>query len=139
MKDNDPGDDRVFGDDDLRARFAALRREEEALAPEFAFPVAAVPQRRRRSVGKRLAFAASLVTLSVVVVLVLRFASQKAHLGPGRPVASLTAWKAPTDFLLETPGRELLRTVPAIGVWHDHNQATKPNRKYPPVKKQVLP
>jgi hypothetical protein len=30
-------------------------------------------------------------------------------------VASITEWKAPTDFLLETPGRELLRTVPRFG------------------------
>jgi len=139
MKGNDPGDDGVFRDDDLRARFAALRREEEALAPEFALPVPRAAQDHRRSIGKRIAFAASLVTVTAVVVLVLRFAAQKAHPEPGKPVASLTEWKAPTDFLLETPGRELLRTVPAIGVRHDYTQATRPNQKHPPVRKQVLP
>jgi hypothetical protein len=139
MTGNDPGDDRVFRDDDLRARFAALRREEESLAPEFALSSPRVTQGRRRSVGKRIAFAASLVSAIAVVVLVLRFAPQKAHPEAGNPVASLTDWKAPTDFLLETPGRELLRDVPAIGVWHDYTRATKPNRKHPVVRKHVLP
>jgi hypothetical protein len=138
MKGTDAGDDRIFRDDDLGARFADLRSEEEALAPEFALPLPSASRGRRRSVGKRIAFAASLVT-ATAVVLVLRFAPQKAHPEPGRPVASLTEWKAPTDFLLETPGRELLRTVPAIGVWHDYTRATKPNRKHPPVSKKVLP
>jgi hypothetical protein len=138
MKGNDPGD-RVFRDDDLRARFAALRREEEALAPEFALPLPGAAQGRRRSLGKRIALAASLVTATAVVVLVLRFAPQEPHPEPDKPVASLTEWKAPTDFLLETPGGELLRTVPAIGVWHDYPQATKPNQKHAPVRKQVLP
>jgi hypothetical protein len=27
-----------------------------------------------------------------------------------------TVWTAPTDFLLETPGRALLRNVPSIGI-----------------------
>jgi hypothetical protein len=130
MKGNDPGDE------DLRARFAALRREEEALAPEFALSLPGAAQRRRRSVGRRIAFAASLVAV-MAVVLVLRFA-QKVHPERGQAVASLTEWKAPTDFLLETPGRELLRTVPAIGVWHDYTQPTKLNQKHPPVRK-VLP
>jgi hypothetical protein len=139
MTGNDPGDDRVFREDDVRARFAALRREEEALAPEFALPLPRVAQSRRRSVGKRIALAASLAAVITVVVIVVRFAPQKAHPGAGTPVASLTEWKAPTDFLLETPGRELLRTVPAIGVWHDYTQATKPNQKHTSVRKHVLP
>jgi hypothetical protein len=157
MTRNDPGEGRrdhlgedgVFRDDDLRARFAVLRREEEALAPEFALPRPRVAQGQRRSVGKRIAFAASLVTAISVVVLVIalwfaqrfapRFDARKAHPGPGNPVASLAEWRAPTDFLLETPGRELLRTVPAIGVWHDYTQATKPNPKHPLVRNHVLP
>jgi hypothetical protein len=31
--------------------------------------------------------------------------------------ASITTWKPATDFLLETPGREVLYDVPAIGAW----------------------
>ena len=30
-------------------------------------------------------------------------------------MASIEQWTAPTDFLLETPGRQLLETVPLIG------------------------
>jgi hypothetical protein len=137
MTSHDPGDDRGFRDDDLRARFAVLRQEEEALAPEFALP-SGVAQGRRPS-GRRIALAVSLATVVAVVVLVARFVPQKGHPDPGTPVASLTEWKAPTDFLLETPGRELLRTVPAIGVWHDYTEATKPNQKHTPVRKHFFP
>ena len=34
---------------------------------------------------------------------------------PLPPMTSIEQWTAPTDFLLETPGRELVETVPRIG------------------------
>src|SRR6476659_5864137 len=46
-----------------------------------------------------------------------------AHKAADVSVASLAEWKAPTDFLLETPGRELLRTVPEIGEWRGYTVA----------------
>ncbi len=132
------GNDQDFRDDDLRARFAELRREEEAQAPEFAFPSPGwAGQGRRWSAGKLIAVAACLVTI-VAAVFLLRLVPPEPERKPGKPVASLTEWRAPTDFLLETPGRELLRTVPAIGVWHDYAKTSKPRQK-PQVRKQVLP
>jgi len=35
----------------------------------------------------------------------------------GGPEISITEWKSSTDFLLRTPGLELLETVPRIGEW----------------------
>lgn len=135
MRDND----RDFRDDDLRGRFAALRREEEAQAPEFAVLPGGGPEHGRwRSVGKLVAVAVCLVTITAAA-LWLRLASQKLEREPGKPVASLTEWRSPTDFLLETPGRELLRTVPAIGVWHDYAKAPGGRQEHPQVRKQVLP
>jgi hypothetical protein len=131
--------DRDFQDDDLRARFGELRREEEAQAPEFAFPsVGWAGQGRRWSAGKLIAGAVCLVTM-VAAVFLLRLVPPKPEQKPGKPVASLTEWRSPTDFLLDTPGRELLRTVPTIGVWRDYNQASRPGQKHPQVGKQVLP
>ena len=133
------GNDRDFRDDDLRDRFAALRREEEAQAPEFAvFSPGVAGHGRRRSRVKIMAVAACLVTVAAVVFW-LRFVPQKAERAPGKPAVSLTEWRAPTDFLLETPGRELLRTVPAIGVWHDYSKASRLRQKHPQVRKLVLP
>ncbi len=117
-------------DDDLRDRFAALRREEEAQAPEFVILSPGVAGHGRRlSVGKLTAIVACLVTMAAAIFL-LRIVPQKPMREPGKPVASLTEWKAPTDFLLETPGRELLRTVPAIGVWHGNTKAPRLRQKH---------
>ena len=133
------GNDRDFRDDDLRDRFAALRREEEAQAPEFAvLSLGVAGHGRRRSVGKFIAVGVCMVTMMVAVFL-LRPAPLKPEREAGKPVASLTEWRAPTDFLLETHGRELLRTVPAVGVWRDYTQAPQPRQKHPQVRKHVLP
>lgn len=129
--------DRDFRDDDLRARFVELRREEEARAPEFAFPSSSGPRHCRLPVGKLIAVAACLVTITAVAFWLPLIPSKPEP--NGKPVASLAEWRSPTDFLLETPGRELLRTVPAIGVWRDYTEASRPRQKHPQVKKQVLP
>ena len=129
------GNNRDFGDDDLRDRFAALRREEEGQAPEFALHVPGVAGHgRRRSGVKIIAVAVTLVTVAAAIFW-LRLVPQKPEREVVKPVASLTQWRAPTDFLLETPGRELLRTVPAIGVWHDYIEVPKPGQKHTQVKK----
>lgn len=85
----------------LPAAFDALRRQEAATAPPFGPMWRA---RARRSFAPRLAFAAVLLVV-IVATFVLR---------PERPQPSISAWKAPTDFLLQTPGRELLQSTPEL-------------------------
>jgi hypothetical protein len=58
---------------------------------------------------------------------------------PGKQVASIADWKPPTDFLLDTPGRELLDTVPAIGALQSSVIAATPHRKNQQARKPVLP
>jgi hypothetical protein len=84
----------------LRDAFGALRRQEAASAPRFDRMRRA---RAPRSLTPRLAFAA--MVLITVAVVVFR---------PEKPQPSITAWKAPTDFLLQTPGRELLQSTPEL-------------------------
>jgi hypothetical protein len=84
----------------LQQAFDALRQKEAASAPRFDRMWRA---RAPRSLTPRLAFAAML--LITVAVLVFQ---------PQKPQPSITAWKAPTDFLLQTPGRELLTSVPDL-------------------------
>ena len=127
----------AFRDDDLRARFAALRFEEESLAPDFALSSRRwVEPAGRWSAGRLVAVTACLAAM-VAGALWLEMVPPKPG-GAGQPVASLTEWKAPTDFLLQTPGRDLLRTVPAIGVWHDYTGAAGEREKHPRVKKLIL-
>jgi hypothetical protein len=119
-------------DNDLRSLFEELRREDEARTPVFTLTR---PSRMARGsrLGRLVVLAASLAGL-VACVFFLRLMRQPERL-PGTPAVSLTEWKAPTDFLLETPGRELLRTVPAIGDWRERRQ--QPKR--PHTVKQLQP
>ena len=86
-----------MNDDQLRNAFAELRSAEEKDAPRFS-----VRARRRRPFAS-LAFAiVGLIVLAIIMI-------------PRRPPApSITSWKAPTDFLLQTPGRELLSSTPDL-------------------------
>lgn len=97
-------------DQDLRDRFAALRREDAAGAPSFqAMRTAARPgpgPDRRRFLVPAIAVAALL--LGAVTILRSR--------APRQPLVSLSAarWQSPTDFLLQVPGAEYLTTVPRL-------------------------
>lgn len=104
-----PGDDET----DLREGFAALRREDSAKTPAFETLLAGATVGRSRGRllprwGGLLA-AVSLVAAALVAVAVLR-----PPRTPSR-IASVEEWTAPTDFLLRTPGREILESVPRIG------------------------
>jgi hypothetical protein len=131
-------------DKDLRARFAELRSEEAADAPEFALPGSGKVHPRPRRWGYIRVTAAACV-VAVAFVIGLRLIPRKPERNT-TSVASLTEWKAPTDFLLETPGRELLETVPVIGAWPDSSTISDPGRKdqqgklaNSQVRKRVLP
>lgn len=120
-------------DDALRGRFAVLRREEEEHVPEFA----SLWRGRVRAPRGKARWVVAAACALIVVVAVLWSRSGKR--GPEEvSVASITEWKAPTDFLLETPGRELLRTVPEIGEWRGYTAATIPQTRPAQVKKKVL-
>jgi hypothetical protein len=55
-------------------------------------------------------FAFATLLLIVLLVSVIPFVRRSEP----RPQPSITAWKAPTDFLLATPGRELLQSTPEL-------------------------
>jgi hypothetical protein len=52
---------------------------------------------------------------AAVVVLVIRAVDGSIARQTERLPSPLTSWETPTDFLLETPGYELLRTIPEMG------------------------
>ena len=86
-------------DDRLRSAFAELRRVEAAQLPPLKRPSI----RQRRWPSFRLAFAIVLLLVLVISIIPRR-----------SPQPSITSWRAPTDFLLKTPGQELLSTVPDL-------------------------
>ena len=97
-------------DEELRQRFASLRREHHIVAPAFRDTLAAARARPRRA-AHRLGFAAAAALLLVALALIrtvrhrhrtsVDLASVRVH--------------APTDFLLQLPGADLLRTMPRLG------------------------
>lgn len=121
------------GDRDLREIFAALRREEEAWVPEFLVPRQPTQEPgRRRFPGKLIAATACLATIAAALLLRPTL-PQKSY----QSVALITAWKPPTGFLLQTPGSELLQTVPAIGEWPGGAMVSEPEQKQRPAEKTV--
>lgn len=102
-------------DSRLRDLFREAREADEGSAPVF--PV--IP--RRRMIYRRWpeVLTASLVAAFALVVMLLW--PKAAERLPSEPtptaadVPRFEEWTAPTDFLLETPGRELLSSTPVIG------------------------
>lgn len=111
---------REGADRDLRERFSALRREDREEAPAFA-RVWNAARSRGRARGGRLAILGFLTAAGVVALVVATIpriqppAPPRRHPGAKNLVPSITAWTPPTDFLLRTPGREVLGTLPRIG------------------------
>jgi hypothetical protein len=99
-----PEDDR-----DLRDLFAELRRREQQAAPSFPRVWAAAQARREPRPRLRFALAAA-----AIVALLLGWPRSKPVRAPDAPSA-VARWRSPTAFLLATPGRELLSTIPALG------------------------
>jgi hypothetical protein len=102
----------VSGDSDLRERFASLRQEEAARTPGFD----PVLQRARRSFSRRYALAAAAcLTVVLMASLTLQFSRDRAPRAPHPAAPALADWRAPTDFLLNTPVSGLLHAVPQFG------------------------
>ena len=91
---------------DLRRRFEELRKEESASAPRFAIPSLRQPNRR-----PLLAFA---VLLLIVIALLFPRHSETFTPADRAAARSIADWHPPTDFLLRTPGSDLLTSMPSI-------------------------
>ena len=112
-------------DDDLRARFDALRAEEAARAPEFRSVHERVPARRRPAPPSRSVMLLGLAAASVFVV-ATGVAIHGRRTGTPSPLvadatsprlpatSSITAWTSPTAGLLRTSGSTLLSDPPPI-------------------------
>jgi hypothetical protein len=122
---------------ELRYRFAALRRQEAEAAPGLGTLLdrAAADRLGTRRPGSRLrqpavaAVAAAIALLALVVMTLPSVRTRMVSPRPRwvRPVPSITAWRAPTDFLLHTPGEEILGAAPAFGRIPSLGIATQPH------------
>ena len=90
-----------MNDHDLREAYAKLRESESLSIPRFSV------WRRAPSPVPRRAWALAAILLIVIGAFMFR---PKHHVAE----VSISTWHAPTDFLLQTPGRELVVSVPQL-------------------------
>ncbi|HEX9460790.1 MAG TPA: hypothetical protein VGA84_16695 [Thermoanaerobaculia bacterium] len=99
----------IDDDGDFRARFEELRAEERRFAPRFR-----VARPRRLAPRRLVAAAAALILLVLVVAISVRSRRTTFSASDRAAVRSIAAWHPPTEFLLRTPGSEILLTTPVI-------------------------
>lgn len=104
---------------ELQDLFAARRRRDESGAPPFQHVLrrAKSPEASRKARALlRPRFLAVGAVLCLLCGLAVWAGYRWRHSGAplGAPPPSLTAWKAPTDFLLEVPGGALLDSTPVL-------------------------
>lgn len=96
---------------ELREAFAALRREDAEEAPPFQAMLASGAGHIRPIA---LAPGGWLAAAAVVAALLVGIWAVRRPAPTSPPMASMERWIAPTDFLLRTPGREILDSVPRL-------------------------
>ena len=103
---------------DLRAAFAALKREEAASAPAVAsLPLSAETPRPRRRWTR---WALATVPAAALAVLALWLRTGTEPESATADLSSVGTWYTATDVLLEPHGFERLRTLP----WQDDEDDT---------------
>lgn len=100
-------------DSQLREYFASLRRAEEARIPSFEQVVGRARRRPAQQFRRRAVAGPVLLAAAAAIAFWASNPHPPAAIHSTAPM--LADWRAPTDFLLDTPGRELLNTIPEVG------------------------
>ncbi|MEA2164272.1 MAG: hypothetical protein QOK37_2399 [Thermoanaerobaculia bacterium] len=95
---------------ELYKRFAQLRDEERRGVPPFAVPA----QARKRRIAWPLIAAPAALLIIVILIVAIRPRTTSFSDSDRAVARSVAAWHPPTDFLLRTPGSEMLTTTPRI-------------------------
>ena len=106
----------------LRDLFARQRADELGRAPAFAQTVASARRRGRRATVRRTMWLLGTASAAAIVVAMVMMPGGVGE-GTQQVAVELSSvrWRSPTDFLLETPGAELMRTTPRIVRLDDMN------------------
>jgi len=97
---------------EIRQRFAQMREAEREEVPSFAQTYGHARAKRSSSAGIRVR---PLVISAAAIVIATLWLVKARSLLPTTSTPAIATWSAPSDILLQTPGRELLSTMPALG------------------------
>ena len=103
----------MIDESELRRRFAQLREADQEGAPSFAQTYGR--RRARRSWRAALSLRPLVIGAVAVFVIAATWLVRARSVSPAAVTPTITTWRAPTDVLLRTPGRELLGPIPALG------------------------
>jgi len=93
----------------LHLRFRKLEKEVESFAPPYS-----IPEPKPRRVRIRFARPVPVFAVTAVVAAVAIGIGLRDTRPPLSPAFDAVLWRGQTDFLLDTPGRDLLFTVPTV-------------------------
>jgi hypothetical protein len=103
-------------DEDLRRAFTALRREDAAHAPGLERLLARPQPSRHRTPVRLAGFMAAAAAAGVAAMILAQVFHLFRRPAPDGVVApTVASWSAPTDFLLRTPGQDILGPLPRLG------------------------
>jgi hypothetical protein len=106
----------MMDETEIRQRFAQLREDDRESAPGFAQIYGRGRARRRLAVMPRVRPLVIGAAAAVVIAAVWLANARSVSRSTTTPtIATIAAWRAPTDILLRTPGSELLGAMPALG------------------------
>jgi hypothetical protein len=106
----------MMDESEIRQRFAQLREADRERAPSFAQIHVRAPSRQSRRAIQRVRPLVISAAAAVVIAAVWLANTRSFSTHAVTPtIATIAAWRAPTDILLRTPGSELLGTMPALG------------------------
>jgi hypothetical protein len=101
-----------MSDDDLRARFAELRNDDHARAPDFGAVLTRAELRARTTAYPRIVRVAWIAAAAGIVFsagILFQQSRGRDLVPPGSgQAATISTWTSPTADLLRTPGSELL-------------------------------
>jgi len=103
---------------ELRRRFDELREADKERAPDFAHTYgraqARARARARQSWRATLRVRPVVIGAAAAVAIAAIGLTYSRSLSPPAAAPEIMTWRAPTDTLLQTPGRELLGEMPAL-------------------------
>ena len=129
-------------DPELKQLFTDLRRQDERRAPSFGSTCHTALERQSATPAGAPRFLRLAVPAALIVVAVVTSSLVIGRKNSGSQAAltlsfAIAEWQSPTDFLLRTPGDELMRTLPELRVTAPETLPSQPEQPTMQAKEKL--